>query len=278
MLIKTKMSLNNKLFLLFLNSFIFLVILTQVKTNEKDCSEIERQNIELLLKIEDLENRIKELELENEELRGQKKEEEEKKKEEEEPTKKEIKLYRNLDSKIIENLDEFHLLYQRLKKNNEILDFKLLYRKSVDGKSASDFHNKCDGIGKTISIIKSNSGYKFGGYAESQWTSNAFTWVYNDFNSFVFSLDLMKIYNSTNTPNEKYHLGEYSAPQFWAFTLSDDTDEDPSYFKPFGETVQIIYHDGNKHFSGFPSNYEINGGNRFFYPEEVEVFQIVYEE
>ena len=116
MLIKTKMSLNNKLFLLFLNSFIFLVILTQVKTNEKDCSEIERQNIELLLKIEDLENRIKELELENEELRGQKKEEEEKKNEEEEPTKKEIKLYRNLDSKIIENLDEFHLLYQRLKK------------------------------------------------------------------------------------------------------------------------------------------------------------------
>ena len=73
MFIKIKMSLNNKLFLLFLNSFIFLVILTQVKTNEKDCSEIERQNIELLLKIEDLENRIKELELENEELRGQKK-------------------------------------------------------------------------------------------------------------------------------------------------------------------------------------------------------------
>ena len=276
------MSLNNQLLLLFLYSFIFLEIFLTVKaqviTDEKDCSEIERINTNLLIKIEELENRIKELELENEQLRKYKKEEENKKEEEDGPTKKETKLYRNIDSKIIENIDEFHLLYQRLKKNNEVLDFKLLYRKSVDGTGASDFHNKCDGIGKTIAIIKSKTGYKFGGYAESKWTSNAFTWVYNDFNSFVFSLNLMKIYNSTTTPNEKYHLGKYSAPQFWAFTLADDTNDNPSYLKPFGETLQYIYHDGNKHFSGLPSNYEINGGSRFFYPQEVEVFQIIYDE
>ena len=277
------MSINNKLLLLLLNSFIFLELLLIVKaqavSNKKDCSDLEKQIRELTYKIEDLERLNKQLELENEELREWKKQEEEKKeKEDDEPTKKEIKIYQNLDSKIIENLDEFHLLYKRLKKNNEVLDFKLLYRKSDDGTSASDFHKKCDGISKTISIIKSNTGYKFGGYSESKWTSNAFTWVYNDFNSFVFSLDLMAIYNSTTTPNEKYHLGTYSAPQFWAFTLSDDTDDDPSYFKPYGESLQIIYHDVNGHFAGFPSHYEINGGNSYFYPQEVEVFQIIYNE
>lgn len=277
------MSLNNQMFLLILNSFIFFYLLSTSKqkviSKENDCSELENQIKELLLKIEDLEIKIKVLELENEELKEWKRKEEEKKKEEEDkPTERELELYQTLDSKIIENLDEFNLLYKRLRKNGELLDFKLLYRKSVDGTSASDFHKKCDGIGKTITIIKSNSGYKFGGYAENKWTSNTFSWVYNDFNSFVFSLSLMKIYNSTLTPNEKYHLGKYSAPQFWAFTLADDTGDDPSEFRPFGSTMQYIYHDGGGHFSGLPSNYEINGGNKYYYSTEVEVFQIIYEE
>ena len=283
------MSLKYPLFFLLLNSLIFfqsfMNVKSQVISKENDCSELEKQNKELLLKIENLEKQIKELELENEELKEWKRKEEEKKKEEEEekeeedkPTERELELYQNLNSKIIENLDEFNLLYKRLRKNSELLDFKLLYRKTVDGTSASDFHKKCDGIGKTITIIKSNSGYKFGGYAENKWISEAFTWVYNDFNSFVFSINLMKIYNSTTTPNEKYHLGEYSAPQFWAFTLADDTGDDPSEFRPFGETIQYIYHDGNGHFSGLPSNYEINGGNKYYYPQEVEVFQVIYEE
>ena len=60
--------------------------------------------------------------------------------------------------------------------------------------------------------------------------------------------------------------------------FSDDTDDDPSYFKPYGESLQIIYHDVNGHFAGFPSHYEINGGNSYFYPQEVEVFQIIYNE
>ena len=76
----------------------------------------------------------------------------------------------------------------------------------------------------------------------------------------------------------EYHLGTYSGPQFWAFTLADDSGYTEADHKPFGDVTQIIYHDGNGHFEGFPSKYEINGGSSYFYVSELEVFQIVYEE
>ena len=152
------MSLNN---LLFLNIFILLELLFVVKgeiiINEVDCSELEKINKELLLKIEKLEKRNEELEEELEKYK--RKEEEEKEEEEEKVDENEIKIYNNLDSLIIENFEEFNLLYERLKKNGHIIDFKLLYRKSIDGRWAKDFHKKCDNISHIISIVKSNTGY-----------------------------------------------------------------------------------------------------------------------
>ena len=272
------MSLNN---LVFLNIIIllefFFIVNGEIIINEVDCSELEKINKELLSKIKELEKRNEELE---EELKKYKRKEEEEEEEEEEGKvdEKEIRIYNNLDSLIIENFEEFNLLYERLKKNGNILYFKLLYRKSNDGKWAKDFHRKCDNISHTISIVKANTGYKFGGFASNKWTENAFSWVYDDLNSFVFSLNLMRIYNSTTTRNEKYHLGAYSGPQFWAFTLADDSGYTESDHKPFGDVTQYIYHDGNGHFEGLPSKYEINGGDKYFYASELEVFQIVYGE
>ena len=269
------------------NLIIFIVLLSllsMAKTQESDCSELEAQIKDLLEKNKILEDKVKQLEKENEELKEwkRKKEEEEGKKEEEEEEEEkdenEDLVYSKLDSKTIEKKEEFSLLYKRLKKDfKEIVDFKLLYRGSVDGKSSSAFHEKCDGKGNTISIIRSNQHYIFGGYAVNKWTKNAFTWVNDDFKSFVFSLNLMKIYNSTPTYNQKYHLGQFSGPQFWAFTVSDDVGYSKDDIKPFGSTVQSIYHDGNSHFAGFPSKYEINGGKNYFYVDEIEVFEIVYK-
>lgn len=276
----------NNLFFLFLYCFILFQIFTtsngKAATDGNDCSQYKEMIDIYKLKIDDLEKKNKKLELEVEELREWKRKEQEKKgeeeEEEEEPDQTEIDLFKNIDSKIINTQEEFSLLYKRLKKNfKEITDFKLLYRGSADGKSSTAFHEKCDGIGNTISIIRSNAGYKFGGYAVNKWTKNAFTWVYDDLESFVFSLNLMTIYDSTSTHNEKYHLGTYSGPQFWAFTVADDTGYSLADLKPFGDCIQSIYHDGNGHFSGFPTKYEINGGKSYYYVDEIEVFQIVYK-
>jgi hypothetical protein len=63
----------------------------------------------------------------------------------------------------------------------------LLYRATRDGFAAQAFHSKCDDKVNTITIIKNNLNYVFGGYASSAWKSSGSTYV-SDNNAFVFSL------------------------------------------------------------------------------------------
>ena len=62
----------------------------------------------------------------------------------------------------------------------------LLYRATRDGFTAQGFHSRCDGKGNTITIIKNNLNYVFGGYASSSWHSSS-NYI-NDPNAFLFSL------------------------------------------------------------------------------------------
>ena len=187
----------------FVFLIIFIYLLAFEKSQEKVCSNLTIRIKEISSANKILEEKIKNLEKENKELKEWKRKKEEEKshkekEEKEEDDNNEIILFNKLDSKLIQTREEFNLLYRRLKKTfKEITDFKLLYRGSIDGKNSSSFHQKCDGIGNTISIIRSNTNYIFGGYATNKWTENAFSWVYDDLNSFVFSFNLMKVYNST---------------------------------------------------------------------------------
>ena len=63
---------------------------------------------------------------------------------------------------------------------------KLLYRATRDGFTSQAFHAKCDGMGNTITIIKSNFNYVFGGFVSPVWISSG-NWT-NDPNAFLFSL------------------------------------------------------------------------------------------
>ncbi len=62
----------------------------------------------------------------------------------------------------------------------------ILYRATKDGFTSQSFHSKCDGKGNTITIIKNNLNYVFGGYSPSAWNSSG-VWI-NDPNAFLFSL------------------------------------------------------------------------------------------
>ncbi len=64
--------------------------------------------------------------------------------------------------------------------------FTLLYRATQNGFTANAFHTKCDGKAKTITIIKTNGNYVFGGYTSAAW-NNAGTYI-ADTNAFIFSL------------------------------------------------------------------------------------------
>ena len=122
-------------------------------------------------------------------------------------------------------------------------------------------------IGPTISIIKTIKGYKFGGYAEKNWSKEGNKWIYDDENAFVFSLDHMKIYNPIKG-KEKYYFGENYGPNFYSFWPNKDM------FATSGNYV-LKRDTANQYFSGFMSDYELNGGEQYFTTQELEVFQII---
>jgi len=68
----------------------------------------------------------------------------------------------------------------------------LLFKASVDGLNAVNFHSKCDNKGPTITLIKSEFGQVFGGYISQSWGKNCNDCT--DENSFVFSLTQCQIY------------------------------------------------------------------------------------
>lgn len=51
------------------------------------------------------------------------------------------------------------------------IELELIYRGSRDGFTSSSFHSKCDGVAKTITVIKSEDGSVCGGYTEAEWSS-----------------------------------------------------------------------------------------------------------
>lgn len=70
----------------------------------------------------------------------------------------------------------------------KVSKIELIYRGSRDGLNADAFHNYCDGKGETISIMKSNYGYIFGGFTNTKWNRNG-NWVVDSlYQSFMFSL------------------------------------------------------------------------------------------
>ena len=115
---------------------------------------LEAKKIEPKEIIEQLSNKVKQLEEKIEDLEKWKKEVE---------TKingyVENKQLVEIDSKIINKKEEIKFLEKSLKKNDPILnkkkiEFKLLYRASKDGDSCSTFHSKCDKKQNVLFVIQ----------------------------------------------------------------------------------------------------------------------------
>lgn len=71
-------------------------------------------------------------------------------------------------------------------------DYKLLYRASIHGFAAQEFHQRCDCQGATLTIVHNSFGNIFGGYTDVSWDASK---VYGDNlfiagngNSFLFVL------------------------------------------------------------------------------------------
>ena len=176
----------------------------------------------------------------------------------------------NIDSKIITRKEELDFITNRLKQidyfKNKNLSYELIFRGTRDGRTPEIFHQKCDGTPKTITIIKTVKGLKFGGYIENEWNSKD-GWIKDDENCFIFSLDLHKIYNPVKG-KEKYDFYPSNGPNFAEFGLAGDL---------FNKSFLNIQkkEEANKYFTYIDKDYEINGGEKEFQAEELEVFKII---
>jgi len=145
----------------------------------------------------------------------------------------------------------------------------LIYKATKDGFAAADFHQKCDGKGPTLTVIKSTGGHLFGGYTSKQWSSakNRF----GDDSAFLFTLT-----NPHNIPPTKYSISG-----------SDAIYDEPTYHATFGGGHDIrVYsnaHQNQKSYSVFPHSYDDTtgkGNTTFtgtdnFTVADIEVFSVV---
>ena len=52
--------------------------------------------------------------------------------------------------------------------------FEMLYDAKVYGYSAATFHQKCDQVNGTVTLVTLKNGAKFGGYNPDNWTGNGY--------------------------------------------------------------------------------------------------------
>jgi len=131
--------------------------------------------------------------------------------------------------------------------NNDI-EWKLIYKASLDGFKSNDFHLKCDSKSNTLVIIRSINGNIFGGYTEQDWSGiNAYK---SDANAFLFSC----LNKKNNSLKIKCSLEEHAIYC------------DPNYMCVFGAGHDIcIVNDCNLNTDSFSNIGKTYTNNSFIY-------------
>ena len=213
---------------------------------EKKIEILEQENDKLIKTINELKVTIKELVNEKE---------------------KKEKYY--INSRIIDEIEESKLLYERIIKKgffkNKTIKFQLIFRASRDGDNSSIYKKKIQGIKNLLCIIQTKKGCKFGGFTEvsPDFSKQSF----NDKNAFIFSLNKMKIYDYLEN-NCSVQFTEGYGPIF-PYGLGVLT---KNFFE--GENNNVSSK-SNSRFYYQDTDYEINDGESNFSINELEIFQII---
>ena len=177
----------------------------------------------------------------------------------------------SFESKIIESIDNIKFIFDYIKQNDKSFNFnniKLLYRGSRDGDRTKTCHELCDNKKNVLIIMKSETGYIFGGYSKIGFKINN-NWDYKiDNNCFLFSLNLKKIYPVIKDKNVICSYGKEKGLCFYNSLVFYDN------FMSKNEGAKI-YNSIQENFNGFENSYEMNGGQNQFKFNELEVFQLL---
>ena len=146
--------------------------------------------------------------------------------------------------------------------NNRGFISELLFRKTRDGSTPKDFHNKCDNKGITIIFIETTKGYKFGGYTELQWDTSSSG--KKDKSTFIFSFNNKQKYTARNN-NDSITCNSHEGPRFgcgWP----------EIYFNKTLNRGESYSHNINT----FVTDYKLTNGESNWEVKELEVFKIKY--
>lgn len=115
------------------------------------------------------------------------------------------------------------------KQKKKIKKFKLLFRASRDGYDAQNFHDKCNGKGNTLTLVKTTTGRRFGGFTDAQWNQSG-SYISGSY-GFIFSLDNKEIFYNNNSSysiigNSSY--GPYFGNDFYLSNNCDTNDSNES--------------------------------------------------
>lgn len=148
----------------------------------------------------------------------------------------------------------------------------LIYKATRDGFKASNFHKKCDNMGKTLTVIRSIEGHLFGGYTEHNWdsTTNDYkfgsTWIFTLSNPTNDGPLQFLLRNNANTMHGIYCSGGHG-PLFgngWDIGVYDNSNNTTNSYCNFPGSFQDTTGRGNNTFTGA----------RRFQTNEIEVFLI----
>ena len=165
---------------------------------------------------------------------------------------------------IIKSSAELELLTRKICQNYQKVTLDLLYKATIDSDKASAFHNKCDWANRTLVLIKSGNGRRFGGYTTCNWKGNSIE--KKDDNAFVFSLDKMQIYDII--PGE-LAIGCY--PKYGPVFLGCQIRIYDKAFKKGGTTFQKGLNYQTQ------EDFELTDGQQKFEVKEIEVYSVELE-
>ena len=177
----------------------------------------------------------------------------------------------SFDSKIIESKDNINFILDYIKQNDKSLNIskiKLLFRGSRDGERTKTCHELCDNKQHVLIIMKSETGYIFGGYSKIGFKANKILEYKIDNNCFLFSVNLKKIYPVIKDKNVICHTRETSGLCFFGSLMFYD------YFMSKKDWPNLNM-DIKQYFNNLETVYEMNGGQEYFKCDELEVFQLL---
>lgn len=242
-----------------------------IKLTEKELtkSELMNQTISSLkIKVKNLENKIMEIsEKHNNDIEELKKLIDDIKKENKETEKKQENNRKTIND-FIPNYSDLTFIENEIIRQigKKIKSYNLIYKPSVDGERASDFHRKCDEANNNLSIIKTKKGRVFGGFTTQNWKSSSSGGLFKyDANAFVFSVNNKKIYRIKDKDKAIYCRTDL------ALFFSDTADIYiyDNCFSSQGGTNQSAYE-----YNG--ELYALNGEARFNI-EDYEVYKVEFE-